>query len=36
MPDDRKLLIFKLLNSRGLESELSGMIFFLKRALMLE
>ena len=36
MPDDRKLSILKLLNSRGLESELSGMIVFLKRALLLE
>lgn len=36
MSDERKASIFKLLNSRGLESELSGFVMFVKRVLMLE
>lgn len=34
--EERKGSVFKLLNSRGLESERSGLITFVKRALMLD
>lgn len=36
LPDEQKAMIFKLLNTRGLESEKTGVAMFFKRALMLE